>query len=57
MFTGGLIIGTLLWTVLIGITSSTVTWLIVAVLLGFGECTAIFLRKIPPHQELEEIAS
>lgn len=56
MFTAGLIIGTLLWTTLISITTPTVTWLIIAVLLGFGECTALFLRKIPPHQELEQIA-
>ncbi len=56
MFTAGLIIGTLLWTILISITSPTVTWLVIAVLLGFGECTTLILRKIPPHQELEQIA-
>lgn len=56
MFTAGLIIGTLLWTTLISITTPTVTWLIIAVLLGFGESTALLLRKIPPHQELEQIA-
>ncbi len=56
MFTAGLIIGTLLWTVLISITTPTMTWIIIAVVLGFGESTALLLRKIPPHQELEQIA-
>jgi MFS family permease len=56
MFTGGLIIGTLLWTILISVTTPTITWLIIAVVLGFGESTALLLRKIPPHQELEQIA-
>jgi MFS family permease len=56
MFTGGLILGTLLWTILVSVTSPFIVWLIVAVALGFGECTALLLRKIPPHQELEQIA-
>lgn len=55
MFSLGLIIGTLLWTVLITVTSPTVTWFIIAVVLGFGEWTVLLLPKIRPHQELEAI--
>ena len=57
MFTAGLIIGTALWTILIGITSPAVTWLIIAVLLGFGQWTALLLPKIQPGQTLEAIAT
>ncbi|HEY1930591.1 MAG TPA: MFS transporter [Acetobacteraceae bacterium] len=57
MFTAGLIIGTLLWTGLIGWTSPRVTWAIVAVALGFGQWTALLLPKIEPGQRLEEIAT
>jgi MFS family permease len=57
MFTAGLIIGTALWTILIGLTTPAVTWLIVAVMLGFGEWTALLLPKIEPGQTLEAIAT
>lgn len=57
MFTGGLIIGTALWTVLISVTSPAVTWLIIAVVLGFGQWTTLLLPKIEPGQALEAIAT
>jgi MFS family permease len=57
MFTAGLIIGTLLWTILISATTPAVTWFIIAVVLGFGEWTALLLPRISPGQTLEEIAT
>lgn len=57
MLTLGFIIGTALWTVLIHATSPEVTWLIVAVLIGFGEWTALLLPKIRPGQTLEQIVT
>ncbi len=57
MFTAGLIIGTLLWTVLISVTTPAVVWLIIAVVLGFGEWTALLLPKIEPGQTLEAVAT
>ncbi|HET9147944.1 MAG TPA: MFS transporter [Acetobacteraceae bacterium] len=57
MFTGGLIIGTALWTILISVTSHQVTWLVIAVILGFGEWTALLLPRIEPGQTLESIAT
>lgn len=57
MFTGGLIIGTALWTVLISVTSPSVTWLVIAVALGFGQWTTLLLPKIKPGQALEAIAT
>jgi MFS family permease len=57
MFALGLIIGTGLWTLFIGTVGPRGTWLIVAVGLALGEYLTIFLRRIPPHQELEAIAT
>jgi MFS family permease len=57
IFTLGLIIGTALWTALISVTSPAVTWLVIAVILGFGEWTALLLPKIEPGQTLEAIAT
>jgi MFS family permease len=57
MFALGLIIGTGLWTIFIGTVGPFGTWLIVAVGLALGEYLTIFLRRIPPHQELEAIAT
>ena len=57
MFTGGLLIGSALWTVLISFTSPMVTWLIVAVVIGFGEWLALILPKIAPGQRLEQVAT
>ncbi len=57
MFTLGLIIGTALWTALISVTTPAMTWLIIAVVLGFGEWTALLLPKIRPGQTLEAVAT
>jgi MFS family permease len=57
MFTAGLIIGTLLWTILISVTTPAMTWFVIAVVLGFGEWTALLLPKIAPGQTLEQIAT
>jgi MFS family permease len=56
MFVGGLIIGSLLWTVVIGRTNGTVAWLVVGVVLGFAQGLSTFiLPDIEPGQELEAI--
>lgn len=52
----GFIIGTSIWTALIGTVSPQTTWLVVAVLLALGLWTTLLLRRIPPGQELEAIA-
>jgi predicted MFS family arabinose efflux permease len=57
MFAGGLLIGSALWTLLITVTTPTVTWLVVAVGLAFGQWMTLLLRKIPPGQELEAIST
>lgn len=53
----GLILGTLLWTILISVTSPAVTWFVVAVVLAFGQWTALLLPPIKPGQELEAVAA
>jgi hypothetical protein len=53
----GLILGTLLWTILISMTSTAVTWFIIAVVLGFGQWTALLLPRIEPGQQLEAVAT
>jgi MFS family permease len=56
MFTGGLIIGSLLWTTLIGLTNTTVTWLMIAVVIGVAQgLSTLALPKVPPGRELEEL--
>lgn len=58
MFVGGLMLGSLLWTVLTSTTTLTVTWLVIAVVLGVGQgISTFFLPNIKPGQELEEIAT
>ena len=57
MFAWGLLVGAALWTLLIGVAGPTVTWLIIAVGLALGQALTLFLRKIPPGKELEEIAT
>jgi hypothetical protein len=57
MFAGGLLIGSALWTLLITFTTPTLTWLIIAVGLALGQWLTLFLRKIPPGQELEAIST
>jgi MFS family permease len=57
MFALGLILGTLLWTILISLTTPMVTWFIVAVVLGFGEWTTLLLPRIEPGQQLEAVTT
>lgn len=58
MFSLGNIIGTGLWTVLIGSLGSTGTWILLAVVLSAAQWgTTLMLRKIKPGQELETIAA
>jgi hypothetical protein len=57
MFALGLILGTLLWTILISTTSPTVTWFVIAVVIGFGQWTTLLLPRIEPGQELEAVAT
>ena len=58
MFVGGLIIGSLVWTVVISTANGFVAWLVVGVLIGFAQGAATFiLPDIEPGQELEEIAT
>ena len=57
MFAGGLLVGSALWTLLISTTTPTVTWLVIAVGLALGQWLTLFLRKIPPGKELEEIST
>ena len=57
MFTGGLIIGSLVWTVLIGALGA-VTLLIVGAGFGLLQALSSFtLPNIPPGKELEEVAT
>ena len=58
MFTGGLIVGSLLWTALVSVTSATVTWLIIAVGIGCLQgLSTLVLPKIRPGQELEDLVT
>jgi MFS family permease len=57
MLTAGFIIGTFLWTALIHVTSPQITWLVIAVLMGFGQWTVLLLPKIRPGQTLEQVAT
>ena len=53
----GLILGTLIWTILISMTSPAVIWLVVAVALAFGQWATLLLPRIKPGQELEAVAT
>ena len=58
MFTGGLIIGSLLWTALVSVTTATVTWLIIAVGIGCVQgISTLILPKVAPGRELEEVVT
>lgn len=57
MFAAGQLIGAAIWTGMIGTVGPTTTWIVVAVVLGFGEYLAFALRHIEPGQELEEITT
>lgn len=55
---GGLVIGSALWTLLIGRTSGTVTWLVIGVAVGVAQGLSTFLLpNIKPGQELEAIST
>ena len=57
MFVGGLVIGSLLWTILIDTTGATITWLVIGVVIGLLQGISTFLlADIKPGQELEDIA-
>jgi hypothetical protein len=47
----------LLWTFLIGITTPSITWWIIAIGFALGIWTTLLLKHIPPGQELERIAT
>jgi MFS family permease len=58
MFVGGLMLGSLLWTVLNEVSTLTITWFVIGVALGIGQGIAtLFLPNIRPGQELEQIAT
>jgi MFS family permease len=57
MFAGGILLGASLWTLLMAVSTPTVTWLVIAVGAAFGQWLTVFLRRIPPGMELEEIAT
>ncbi|MDA3922012.1 MAG: hypothetical protein PF501_15230 [Salinisphaera sp.] len=57
MMGAGFIIGSLIWTALISVSTPEVTWLVVAVAVGFGQYLAILLPSIEPGQTLESIAT
>lgn len=56
MFALGLLIGAGIWTAMIGSVGPIVTWLVVVVVIGFGEYLAFLLPHIEPNQALEDIA-
>jgi MFS family permease len=56
MMAAGFFIGSLIWTVLISVTTPEVTWIVVAVAIGFGQWLALLLPKIEPGRTLESIA-
>jgi MFS family permease len=53
----GFLLGTLLWTYLIGAATPTITWWIIAIGFALGIWTTLLLKPIPPGQELEKIAA
>ena len=58
MFVGGLMIGSILWGVLSEVSTLTVTWLVIAVGIGFAQGISTFLLpRIAPGQDLEAIST
>ena len=53
----GFIVGTAIWTSLIGTFGGTTTWLVVAVGGALGLWCTLLLRDIRPGQDLEAIAT
>ena len=52
----GFVVGTVLWTLFSATSTPDFLWLVVAVILPLGLWGTLFLRKIPPGQELEQIS-
>lgn len=58
MFVGGLMLGSLLWTVLNDVGTLTLAWLVIGVAIGVAQGIAtFFLPNIRPGQELEQIVT
>ena len=57
MQVAGFVIGTAIWTSLIGTLGGPTTWLVVAVGGSLGLWFTLLLREIPPGQDLEAIAT
>ena len=57
MQVAGFIIGTAIWTSLVGTLGPDTTWLIVSVGFALGLWLTLLLRDIPPGQDLEAIAT
>lgn len=51
----GFIFGSVLWALITGFGSPVLTWLIIATAMSLGMWLTVFLRRIPPGQELEAI--
>lgn len=51
----GLVIGSILWTALSAFSNPSLTWLVAATAMSLGLWATVFLRRIPPGQELEAI--
>ncbi len=52
----GFLVGTMLWTVFSTTSKPDFLWLVIAVILPLGLWATVFLREIPPGQELEQIS-
>lgn len=58
MFVLGQVVGSVLWTVLVGTSGPITTWVVVAVVVGFLQGVSTFLLpSVRPGQELEAIAT
>lgn len=57
VFNFGLLLGSFIWTILIGLVSPTTTWIVVAVVFALGQWLALLLPRIKPGSELEDIST
>ncbi len=57
MFAFGQLVGSGIWTIMIGSAGPTATWMVVAVGLAFGQYLTLALKHIDPNQELEEVVT
>ena len=53
----GFIIGTAIWTTMIGSAGPRVTWIVVAVGAALGLWSTMLLRPIEPGQDLETVSA